>query len=198
MPLGDCFTFRLTIDWRRLHIEGLVTDVVLVVGIGGLAVAYALSKAGHQVKVLEKNDLSIPGGGHRVTPNFSKILRQWIGEEELKRISVRCIGSPSFNCESVHLTFILPVCDVHIPTTVRNGETVGYLAWQPAVLAETGGDFVLMHVSLSSHFTRIQSSLNRRPAQGHYRYIVQACYGSRRNSRVPQRDHLCATRDGRG
>ncbi|KAI1796712.1 FAD/NAD(P)-binding domain-containing protein [Ganoderma leucocontextum] len=99
--------------------------IVVGGGIGGLAVAYVLSKAGHRVKVLEKHDLSIPGGGHRVTPNFSKILRQWIGEEEFKKLSVRCIGSPSFN--------------------LRNGETVGYLAWQPAVLAETGGDFVLMH-----------------------------------------------------
>ena len=74
-----------------------------------MAVAYVLSKAGHRVKVLEKNDLSIPGGGHRVTPNFSKILRQWIGEEELKKISVRCIGSPSFNREFFRLTLVHPV-----------------------------------------------------------------------------------------
>ncbi|TBU30611.1 FAD/NAD(P)-binding domain-containing protein [Dichomitus squalens] len=99
--------------------------IVVGGGIGGLAVAYVLSKAGQRVRVLEKNGMDLPSGGHRVPPNFSKILRQWMGEEELRKLSVRCVGSPSFN--------------------LRTGEVVGYLEWKPAVLAETGGDFLLMH-----------------------------------------------------
>ncbi|KAI1796710.1 hypothetical protein LXA43DRAFT_570824 [Ganoderma leucocontextum] len=62
--------------------------------VGGLAVAYVLSKAGHRVTVLERRDLNVPGGGHRVPPNLSKILRQWVGEEELMKVSTRCIGTP--------------------------------------------------------------------------------------------------------
>ncbi|KAI8985783.1 FAD/NAD-P-binding domain-containing protein [Trametes punicea] len=94
-------------------------------GIGGLAVAYVLSKAGHRVRVLEKRDLNVSGGGHRVPPNLSKILRHWVGEEELMKVSTRCVGSPFHN--------------------LRTGDLVGYLHWKPAVMAETGGDFLLMH-----------------------------------------------------
>ncbi|TBU24709.1 hypothetical protein BD311DRAFT_671189 [Dichomitus squalens] len=94
-------------------------------GIGGLAVAYALSKAGQRVRVLEKNNLNVPSGGHRMTPNSSKILRQWIGEEELMKSAVRCVRCKTFD--------------------LRTGEAVGYIEWKPAVIAETGGDFLLMH-----------------------------------------------------
>ena len=82
-----------------------------VLGIGGLAVAYVLSSAGHRVRVLEKHDLNVPSGGHRVPPNFSKILRQWVGEEELHRLSTPCVGSPFHRCESLtfwHATLLLP------------------------------------------------------------------------------------------
>ncbi|KAI0358251.1 FAD/NAD-P-binding domain-containing protein [Trametes cingulata] len=94
-------------------------------GVGGLAVAYVLSKAGHRVRVLERRGLDAPGGGHRVPPNMSKILRQWIGEEELMKVSTRCVGTPFHH--------------------LRTGDLVGYLHWKPAVMAETGGDFLLMH-----------------------------------------------------
>ncbi|KAI0761793.1 FAD/NAD(P)-binding domain-containing protein [Trametes elegans] len=94
-------------------------------GVGGLAVAYVLSKAGHRVRVLERRDLDVPGGGHRVPPNMSKILRQWIGEEELRKVSTRCTGTPF--------------------GSLRTGDLVGYLHWKPAVMAETGGEFLMMH-----------------------------------------------------
>ncbi|KAM5533813.1 hypothetical protein V8D89_012476 [Ganoderma adspersum] len=94
-------------------------------GVGGLAVAYVLSKAGHRVTVLERRDLDVPGGGHRVPPNLSKILRQWVGEEELMKVSTRCVGTPFHH--------------------LRTSDAVGYLHWKPAVMAETGGDFLLMH-----------------------------------------------------
>ncbi|KAH9849843.1 FAD/NAD-P-binding domain-containing protein [Lenzites betulinus] len=94
-------------------------------GIGGLAVAYVLSRAGHRVRVLERRGLHVPGAGHRVPPNMSKILRQWIGEEELMKMSTRCVGTPFHH--------------------LRTGDLVGYLHWKPAVMAETGGDFLMMH-----------------------------------------------------
>ncbi|TFK90818.1 FAD/NAD(P)-binding domain-containing protein [Polyporus arcularius HHB13444] len=94
-------------------------------GIGGLAVAYVLSKAGHRVRVLERHDFNVPSGGQRVPPNLSKILRQWVGEEELMKISTRCVGTPFHH--------------------LRTGDLVGYFHWKPAVMAETGGEFLLMH-----------------------------------------------------
>ncbi|KAI0793854.1 FAD/NAD(P)-binding domain-containing protein [Fomes fomentarius] len=93
--------------------------------IGGLAVAYVLSKAGHRVTVLEQHDFDVPSGGQRIPPNLSKILRQWVGEEELMKVSTRCIGTPFHH--------------------LRTGEFVGYFHWKPAVMAETGGEFLLMH-----------------------------------------------------
>ncbi|KAI0676017.1 FAD/NAD-P-binding domain-containing protein [Trametes maxima] len=94
-------------------------------GVGGLAVAYVLAKSGHRVRVLERRGLNVPGGGNRVPPNMSKILRQWIGEEELKKVATRCVGTPFHS--------------------LRTGDLVGYLHWKPAVMAETGGEFLLMH-----------------------------------------------------
>ncbi|KAI0738682.1 FAD/NAD-P-binding domain-containing protein [Daedaleopsis nitida] len=103
----------------------LTLDVVVIGGgLGGLAVAYMLSKAGHRVKVFEKGDLNTGGGGRRVPPNLSKILRQWVGEEELMKIATRCAGSPFYR--------------------LRTGERIGYLPWRPAVMEETGGDFLFM------------------------------------------------------
>ncbi|KAI0741982.1 FAD/NAD(P)-binding domain-containing protein [Daedaleopsis nitida] len=99
--------------------------LVVGAGIGGLAVAYVLSTAGHRVRVVEKHDLNVPGGGHRVPPNLSKILRQWIGEEELMKVATRNVGTPFHR--------------------LRTDETVGYMRWKPVVLAETGGEFLLMH-----------------------------------------------------
>ncbi|KAI0741980.1 FAD/NAD(P)-binding domain-containing protein [Daedaleopsis nitida] len=99
--------------------------VVWVSGIGGLAVAYVLSKSGHRVTVLERHDFNVPSAGQRVPPNLSKILRQWVGEEELTKVATRCIGTPFHH--------------------LQTGNFVGYFHWKPAVMAETGGEFLLMH-----------------------------------------------------
>lgn len=87
--------------WGRPYRRSLLTALSLRAGIGGLAIAYVLSKAGHRVRVLEKHGRDVPGGGHRVPPNMSKILRQWISEEELRAVSTRCVGTPFHHRESV-------------------------------------------------------------------------------------------------
>ncbi|KAI0731120.1 FAD/NAD(P)-binding domain-containing protein [Earliella scabrosa] len=108
------------------RIAALTLDFIVIGGgIGGLAIAYMLSSAGHRVTVFEKYDLKQFSSGHRVPPNFSKLLRQWVGEEELTRLSIPCVGTPFNN--------------------LRTGENVGYLHWKPAVMAETGGQFLMMH-----------------------------------------------------
>jgi 2-polyprenyl-6-methoxyphenol hydroxylase-like FAD-dependent oxidoreductase len=71
-------------------------------GIGGLSVAYTLAKAGHKVRVLDKNSgVGIPAAGLRVPPNMSKILKRWVGEEELRKTAVRILASPWCDRKSV-------------------------------------------------------------------------------------------------
>ncbi|WP_406102641.1 FAD-dependent oxidoreductase [Streptomyces sp. NBC_01003] len=55
------------------------TDVVIVGGgIGGLANAYALAKAGHRVRVLERApEFAEVGAGLQMAPNATRILREW-------------------------------------------------------------------------------------------------------------------------
>lgn len=94
-------------------------------GLAGFGVAYALSKAGHKVKVFERQpSLGMPAGGLRVPPNMSKILRAWAGAEKLDKISVLNIGTPWHNLET--------------------GEKMGFAEWRPAVMQETGGAFLMM------------------------------------------------------
>ena len=49
--------------------------------------------------MLERHDLNAPGAGVRVPPNLSKILRQWVGLEELMKVARRCVGSPFYRRE---------------------------------------------------------------------------------------------------
>ena len=78
----------------RLNVT--LIDTFRDTGIGGLAVAYVLSNSGHRVRVVEKHGLDAPGAGYRIPPNFSKILKQWVGEEALRRVATRCEGSPIY------------------------------------------------------------------------------------------------------
>ncbi|KAI0730571.1 FAD/NAD(P)-binding domain-containing protein [Earliella scabrosa] len=104
----------------------LSLDILVVGGgIGGLAAAYMLSRTGHRVRVVERYGLDATGGGQRIPPNLSKILRQWVGEDELRKVTSRCIGTPFYK--------------------MNTGEALGRFHWDPAVLAETGGDFLLIH-----------------------------------------------------
>jgi len=54
-------------------------DVIVVGGgIGGLANAYALASAGHQVRVLERAaEFAEVGAGLQMAPNATRILREW-------------------------------------------------------------------------------------------------------------------------
>ncbi|EIN05952.1 FAD/NAD(P)-binding domain-containing protein [Punctularia strigosozonata HHB-11173 SS5] len=100
---------------------------VLYPGISGLAAAFALARAGHRVRVLEKSETGLgrKAGGVRVPPNLSKILVEWGLEDELSQSTIRCKGS-TFN-------------------SLETGETIGYLEWNEDVMKETGGSFLLMH-----------------------------------------------------
>lgn len=54
---------------------------------------------------------------------MSKILKSWAGEEALMKFAVLNVGTPWYDIET--------------------GERQGYAEWKPAVMQETGGDFLL-------------------------------------------------------
>lgn len=59
-----------------------------------------LAKAGHKVRVLERQSrVGTPAAGLRVPPNLSKILKRWIGEEELRKNAVVNLETPWYDCE---------------------------------------------------------------------------------------------------
>ncbi|KAI0091408.1 FAD/NAD-P-binding domain-containing protein [Irpex rosettiformis] len=94
-------------------------------GIGGFSAAYMLAKGGHKVRVLERQSrVGTPAAGLRVPPNMSKILKRWIGEEELQKNAVVNLETPWY--------------DLH------TGELYGSSPWRQDVMNETGGDFLLM------------------------------------------------------
>ena len=100
-------------------------------GLAGFAVAYALAKSGHSVRVLERQpSLGTPASGIRVPPNMSKILKKWAGADELAKTAVLNVATPWY--------------DLH------TGKQMGCALWRPSVMAETGGDFLLMKVRLHS------------------------------------------------
>lgn len=92
-------------------------------GLSGLACAIALRRAGHNVVVLERDEqisLGGPHGGCRLTPNMTKVLRQWGLLEEVHR---RC--SPIMNTVKFY------TCD--------GDEFLGQHVYTEDVLKECGG-----------------------------------------------------------
>ena len=82
----------------------------LSAGLAGLAVAFTLCKAGHRVRVLEKQPaLGAPSSGLRVPPNMSKILRKWVGADELAKVACLNVATPWYDCEPACFSWLCPI-----------------------------------------------------------------------------------------
>lgn len=81
--------------WNNVSGATDVRSFVLISGIAGLSAAYTLCMAGHRVRVLEKaSELGYSSCGIRVPPNMSKILKKWVGSEELEKVAVLNTATP--------------------------------------------------------------------------------------------------------
>ena len=69
---------------HRLHI------LVVGCGMGGLAAAHCLGKAGHRITLFEAaSAIGEVGAGIQITPNVSRLLRRWGAGDALERVGVR-------------------------------------------------------------------------------------------------------------
>ncbi|KAF9528455.1 hypothetical protein CPB83DRAFT_906740 [Crepidotus variabilis] len=89
-------------------------------GLSGLAAAYALRRAGHEVLILEKSDGSSRSmqspGGLRSLPNMTKVLMNWGLEQELSRIAIEH-ESTNFLCAETGEK--LGVVSAHLEDQIR-------------------------------------------------------------------------------
>ncbi|KAK7678592.1 hypothetical protein QCA50_018464 [Cerrena zonata] len=101
--------------------------IVIGAGLSGLASALALCKAGHNVTIIDKRDVSQPwkgAGGCRIPPNLVKIIRRWgLGEEFAKK---------ALPLESLHML------------RFETGEFLGQHEWAEEMLREAEGDYELI------------------------------------------------------
>ncbi|KDQ57348.1 hypothetical protein JAAARDRAFT_35975 [Jaapia argillacea MUCL 33604] len=116
---------------RKAKLEASKTSLAidfLVVGAGiaGLSCAIALSRVGHRVVVVEKDDGTPQlSSGIKVPPNMSKILIDWGLEPALKSLAL----------SSHHMTIL----------SYTKGDIAHSVVWERELLEEGGGEFLLVH-----------------------------------------------------
>lgn len=78
---------------------------ILVVGcgLGGLAAAFTLAKAGHRITLVESAPaIGEVGAGIQVTPNLSRLLIRWGLRDKLESIAVRPDAIVFRRCQYYH------------------------------------------------------------------------------------------------
>lgn len=138
----------------------LSIDVLVVgCGLGGLAAAHCLAKAGHRVTIIEAaSAIGEVGAGIQVSPNISRLLRRWGLGNKLEKLAVRPEG----------IQFM----------RYSTGERVGYTTWGDTMEQLYGAPYYHIHradlhqllyditVSLPNVSLRLASKVVRVHAEG--------------------------------
>ncbi|EJD07850.1 FAD/NAD-binding domain-containing protein [Fomitiporia mediterranea MF3/22] len=120
--------FRLPMT-TPVRIAPLRLRFVIVGGsLGGLSVAFALARSGHNVHVVEQRERLVEDAcGVRIPPNLARILDRWGLGKDFKEKAILC----------KQLTF----------RKLRTGEKLGHLEYKEEVMKVLEADFWLMHYS---------------------------------------------------
>ncbi|KAI5121803.1 hypothetical protein M0805_009795 [Coniferiporia weirii] len=117
--------------WPRVRHKAVLCIKFVIIGasIAGLACAYTLRQAGHDVRVVEAQPQNLLGkspSGVRIPPNMSKILMRWnLGPEFQKKMGGRC---PEVLFRSGY-----------------SGELIGEILFHKEVMKVMEAEFCLMH-----------------------------------------------------
>src|SRR5882724_4057389 len=99
---------------------------ILIVGcgLGGLAAAFTLSKAGHHVTILESAQaLGEVGAGIQLSPNVSRLLIRWGLGPAIERNGVKPNAIVFRRCETIHID---PLTSFFLSCLDKTGDKIGY------------------------------------------------------------------------
>jgi len=123
--------------------------IIIGCGLGGLAAAFALGKAGHRVQIIESAPtIGEVGAGIQVTPNVSRILIRWGLGQHLKDIAVLPEAIALRRCE-----LLLSSCSVqrmiifYFKLLDSSGELIGWTRWGVTMEEMYGSPYYNIHVS---------------------------------------------------
>ena len=68
------------------------------------------------------------------------------------------MSPPAIRPTSASVSYLCPEPELTFRLLVRTNENIGAVLWRDEVIAETGGDFLLMHVSISFYVLQSPSS----------------------------------------
>lgn len=123
-------------------------DITIVgAGIGGLAAAYLLGRAGHHITVLESaSTLSDVGAGIQITPNMTRLLLRWGLGDKLKEIAVVPKALSLRRCNYHAFLSIRSVPNQDERFTDQTGERVGWKLWGETMERDHGAPYYHIHV----------------------------------------------------
>ena len=127
--------------------------VIIGCGLGGLAAAYCLGKAGHRITVLESaSTISEVGAGIQISPNMTRLLLRWGLGEKLKKTSVAPEAISFRRCEYNHS--VLNQCYLDVCAD-DSGERIGCTRLGKDMEEQHGAPYY--HVHVRAHYLRLPS-----------------------------------------